>query len=125
MDLGTAAHGRGVLNGGLVLVIAISATLGLAAAKAAAGDLEAGRKKVRSTCRVCHGVDGIGTNPTVPNLAGESDRYIVKQLKAFRAGERNHAQMSIIAKGLSDEDIENVATYFSAIKVTATPPKAR
>ncbi|WP_300469661.1 hypothetical protein [Breoghania sp.] len=37
---------------------------------ASAGDLEAGRKKVRSTCQVCHRLNGIGTNPTVPNLAG-------------------------------------------------------
>lgn len=93
------------------------------AAPAAAGDLEAGRKKVRTTCQVCHGLNGLGTNPTVPNLAGESETYIVKQLKAFRSGARTHEQMSIIAKGLSDDDIANAAAYFSAIKVTATPPK--
>lgn len=95
----------------------------LAAGPAAAGDLEAGRKTVRSTCQVCHGLNGIGTNPTVPNLAGESHQYIVKQLKAFRSGARQHAQMSIIAQGLSDADIDNAATYFSAIRVTATPPE--
>ncbi len=119
------ARGARALSGAIMLAVFIPAVLGLAVTKAAAGDLEAGRKKVRSTCRVCHGIDGIGTNPTVPNLAGESDRYIAKQLKAFRAGERNHAQMSIIAKGLSDDDINNVATYFAAIKVTATPPAAK
>ena len=87
----------------------------------AAGDLEAGRKKMRM-CQVCHGADGIGTNPEVPNLAGESVTYLSKQLKAFRSGKRDHAQMSIIAKGLSDEDIINVATYYSEIKIETTPP---
>ena len=95
----------------------------LASGHAVAGDLEAGRKTVRSTCQVCHGLNGIGTNPTVPNLAGESHQYIVKQLKAFRSGARQHAQMSIIAQALSDADIDNAATYFSAIEVIATPPE--
>lgn len=88
---------------------------------AAAGDLEIGREKMRM-CQVCHGADGIGTNPTVPNLAGESAVYLVKQLKAFRGGERQHEQMSIIAQGLSDEDIDNVATYYSKIEVTVKLP---
>lgn len=104
------------------LVLAALAATALPAS--AAGDLEAGRKKVRM-CQVCHGLDGIGTNPTVPNLAGESAVYLVKQLKAFRSGERTHEQMSIIASGLSDDDIDNVAAYYSAIKVTATPPPAK
>lgn len=94
-----------------------------AAPAGAAGDLEAGRKKVKSTCQVCHGIDGIGKNPDVPNLAGEGQLYITRQLKAFRSGARTHAQMSIIAKGLSDEDIANLSAYFSAIEVTATPPR--
>ncbi|AXS41352.1 cytochrome c [Breoghania sp. L-A4] len=99
-----------------VLAAALAATPAFAA-----GDLEAGRKKARM-CQVCHGLDGIGKNPDVPNLAGESPQYITRQLKAFRSGERTHAQMSIIAKGLSDEDIANVATYYSKIKVEVTLP---
>ena len=106
----------------LSLAFACLATLAILASPAtAAGDLEAGRKKMRM-CQVCHGQDGIGTNPTVPNLAGESAVYLIKQLKAFRDGERKHSQMSIIAKGLSDEDIDNVATYYSKIEVTVTLP---
>ena len=108
-----------ILRAALCCAVAFSAAI----SSAGAADLEAGRKKVRSVCQVCHGMNGIGTNPTVPNLAGESEMYISKQLKAFRSGTRTHEQMSIIAQGLSDADIANAAAYFSAIKVTATPPK--
>ena len=88
-----------------------------------AADLGAGRTKVKSTCQVCHGLDGIGKLPDVPNLAGEGTIYLIKQLEAFRSGQRTHQQMSIIAKDLSDEEIANVATYYSAIKVTVELPE--
>lgn len=88
----------------------------------AAADPTAGRQKA-ALCQVCHGYDGIGTNPTVPNIGGESSLYLTKQLKAFRAGERNHQQMSIIAQGLSDEDIADLADYYSRIEVTTRIPE--
>jgi cytochrome c553 len=82
-----------------------------------------GRQKVVQTCAVCHGVNGIGVNPDVPNLAGESTVYLEKQLKAFRSGERKHEQMSIIAKGLQDQDIADVAKWYSGLKVTVAVPQ--
>src|SRR5262245_21402667 len=54
----------------------------------ATADPALGKAKVQTVCAVCHGVDGIGKNPDVPNLAGESSQYIQKQLKAFRSGGR-------------------------------------
>jgi cytochrome c553 len=95
----------------------------LAAAQATAADAGAGKKKVASSCAVCHGLDGLAKNPDAPNLAGESPSYIVKQLKAFKSGERQHEQMSIIAQSLSDDDIANVAAWFSKIKVTVQMPQ--
>jgi cytochrome c553 len=74
-------------------------------------------------CAVCHGANGIAVNPDAPNLAGEQPGYIERQLKAFRSGERKHEQMSIIASGLSDQDIGDLAAWFSAIKITAQPPQ--
>jgi cytochrome c553 len=82
-----------------------------------------GRQKVVQTCAVCHGVNGIGVNPDVPNLAGESPLYLEKQLKAFRSGERKHEQMSIIAKGLEDKDIADVAAWYSKLKVSVEVPQ--
>ncbi|MCW2239898.1 c-type cytochrome [Azospirillum canadense] len=95
----------------------LALTLLGAAPAGAAGDREAGSAKA-TQCQTCHGRQGMATMPGVPNLAGQSDVYLTAQLKAFREGVRNNEQMSIIAKSLSDADIENLAAYFSQIKVT-------
>lgn len=89
------------------------------AAKAA--DRAAG-KEAAGICATCHGKNGLATAPDAPNLAGNSAVYIAEQLKAYRSGARQHPQMSIIASGLSDADIANLAAWFSSIKVTATLP---
>ena len=82
-----------------------------------------GRQKVTQACAVCHGVDEIGKNPDVPNLAGESTIYLEKQLKAFKSGERKHEQMSIIAQGLQDKDIVDVAAWYSSVKISVQVPQ--
>jgi cytochrome c553 len=82
-----------------------------------------GRQKVTQACAVCHGVDGIGKNPDVPNLAGESTIYLEKQLKAFKSGERKHEQMSIIAQGLQDKDIVDLAAWYASIKISVQVPQ--
>lgn len=87
-----------------------------------AADIKAGKKKA-GMCNVCHGKNGIATNPEAPNLAGESAIYIEKQLVAFRNGERQHRQMTIISKGLKDDDIKNLAAWYEAMKVTVELPK--
>ena len=106
-----------------------SLVLGLAGAwlfaathAASAADAAAGRAKAKA-CQTCHGIDGLAKQPNVPHLAGESDIYLTKQLKAFRDGERKDPQMSIMAKPLSDEDIANLAAWYSSIKITVTLPE--
>ena len=89
---------------------------------AAAADVAAGKAKA-GEYTPCHGANGLAVAPDAPNLAGDSVYYLTAQLKAFRGGERKHEQMSIIAKGLTDEDIADLAAWFSAITVTATLPK--
>jgi cytochrome c553 len=73
-------------------------------------------------CAVCHGLDGIAKTPDAANLAGESTFYLTRQLQAFRSGERKHDQMSIIAQGLSDGDIADLAAWYSSLKVSVTMP---
>lgn len=87
------------------------------------GELKAGKAKAQTVCQTCHGMDGIATQAMVPNLAGQQKEYIIKQLKEFRSWQRVHAQMSIIAKMLKDEDIENVAEWFSSIKISVQLPE--
>ena len=62
----------------------------------AAGDAAAGEGKA-GACIACHGIDGIATSPTFPNLAGQNAPYIVAQLKALKSGERKGAQSAIMA----------------------------
>lgn len=88
-----------------------------------AGDLKLGKAKVEAVCQTCHGVDGLGTSAGVPNLSGQKEDYIVIQLKAFRASQRQHPQMTIIAQMLSDADIHNVATWYSSIKISLELPE--
>jgi cytochrome c553 len=91
-------------------------------APAAAADAAAGKTKA-AKCTVCHGLDGLAKNPDAPNLAGDSANYIRKQLDAYKNGERKDPQMSIMAKGLSDEDIADLAAWYSSLKVTVEMPK--
>lgn len=104
------------------LALATVFLLSFAAGQADAGEPRAGRDKARQ-CAVCHGLDGLARLPDAPHIAGDSAIYIETQLKAFRSGARVHPQMSIVAKGLSEEDIADLAAYYSAIEVTVKVPE--
>ena len=66
-------------------------------------------------CVACHGADGIGKAPQYPNLRGQKAAYLEKSLKGFRSGERKDANMSAMAKGLTDAEITDLAAYFAAL----------
>ncbi|TWH01088.1 cytochrome c553 [Mesorhizobium sp. J18] len=89
---------------------------------AVAADAVAGKTKA-AQCAVCHGLDGLAKNPDAPNLAGDSANYIRKQLDAYRSGARSDPQMTIMAKNLTDEDIADLAAWYSSIEVTVEMPK--
>ncbi len=80
----------------------------------AAGDIAAGKLKA-ATCAACHGAEGISSNDIWPNLAGQKTGYLVKSMKAFRDGGRKDPMMSPMASPLSDDDIANLAAYFSSL----------
>lgn len=82
----------------------------------AAGDPVAGKTKSQ-VCAACHGADGNSSNPVWPKLAGQHESYLVKQLMDFREGNRKNPQMSPMAANLSDQDIEDLAAYFSSNKM--------
>ena len=79
-----------------------------------AGDAAAGKARA-ATCAGCHGAQGVSNNPMWPNLAGQQQGYLVKQLQAFREGTRSDPMMSPMAKPLSDTDIQNLAAYYSSL----------
>lgn len=105
--------------------VAAAALIAVACAASAsfAADPAAGKKVAQGTCAVCHGLDGIAKLPDAPHLAAENVEYLMRQLKAFKSGERKHEQMSIIAQGMSDEDMANVSAWYSQIKIRAEMPQ--
>ena len=74
---------------------------------------------VAGPCAVCHGPKGIANAPETPHLAGQPQGYLVAQLKAFRDGTRKHEVMAVIAKGLSDADIDALSRWYASIAVDA------
>lgn len=95
----------------------------LFAGSAPAQDVEAGRK-VANMCRTCHGLDGIAAIPIAPNIGGEPAAYLAEQLGAFRSGAREQEMMTVVAGGLSDQQIADVTAYYAAQSVKAVPPAA-
>ncbi len=80
-----------------------------------AGDIEAGKAK-SAICGACHGIAGISASPLWPNLAGQKEAYLVKQIKAFKSGERKDPSMAPMVAGLTDTDIDNLAAYYASLK---------
>jgi sulfide dehydrogenase cytochrome subunit len=68
-----------------------------------------------ATCANCHGTDGRSVG-TVPGLAGVDKAYMAQQMKDFKAGKRPATIMHQLAKGYTDEQIEQIAAYFAAQK---------
>ena len=95
------------------LLFALITALLLASTSAMAGDAAAGKAK-SAICAACHGPTGHSMNPMWPNLAGQKEQYLAKQIKAFRDGTRKDPTMAPMVAGLSDDDIANLAAYFSA-----------
>lgn len=92
------------------LILAATANIAIAGGDAAAGKVKA------ATCAGCHGANGISAMPTYPNLAGQKEAYLVKQLKAFKDKSRKDPTMNAMAAPLSDADMANVAAHFAGMK---------
>lgn len=96
---------------GLFTVLASVATPLLAE-----GDPAAGKNKT-SMCAGCHDIPGFRAaypeTYQVPKLGGQNPGYIVAALKAYKAGERNHATMKAIASGLTEQDMADLAAYYA------------
>lgn len=88
-----------------------------------AADTQRGRQKAAAACNTCHGASGVSTAPDAPHLAAQPEPYLVEQLRRFRDGRRKHEVMSVIAKPLTDAEIEDLSAWYSSIAITATPPK--
>ena len=100
---------RQILATASALILAVSTNV------AFAGDAAAGKAKAAS-CAACHGANGISAVPTYPNLAGQKEAYLVKQMKAFKDKTRMDPTMNAMAAPLSDADIANISAYYAGLK---------
>ena len=103
----------------LLLAVAFPA---LAASK---GDPAKAQSVVNSVCAACHGANGQSPIPANPNLAGQHADYLYKQLRDYKAGRRKNPVMTAMVANLSDDDMRNLAAYFSAQKPTGGTAKDR
>ena len=81
----------------------------------AKGTPEAGMAK-SLPCEACHGKDGRGIDPYYPVLAGQHQSYLVKALSDYRSGKRTNAIMAGMAAPLTNQDIEDLASWYSGLQ---------
>ena len=100
-----------------ILLLAVSTT------SLASGDAEAGQAK-SATCMACHGLAGNSTIPNYPKLAGQGEGYILKQLQEFKSGVRDNAIMAGVVSLLSEQDMIDIAAYYSIQTISENSAKA-
>ncbi len=94
---------------------------------AAPADIAAGKAIVEAQCIGCHGSDGRGAAPGIPDLAAQDSRYLVASLTAYKEGTRTHAALHDLTVGLKDADMRNVAGFFASLPplTAAAQPETR
>lgn len=102
-----------------VVTIAAAVWMLAGASAQAEGDAAAGKTKAQ-VCVACHGADGNSLNPVWPKLAGQLPAYIVTQLQNFKQGVRQNPLMAEIAKGLSKQDMLDLAAFFASQELKLT-----
>lgn len=98
------------------------AALFLCAATVAWADAAAGKARAAAACAVCHGPLGLSMQPNVPNLAGQPEIYLVEQLRNYRSGKRAHEVMAVIAKPLSNQEIDDLAQWYASLQLRVEQP---
>ncbi|MDE1894581.1 MAG: cytochrome c [Pseudomonadota bacterium] len=102
------------MNRALTLM-SLGAVLAFASTQVLAnGNIENGKQKA-ATCFACHGTDGNAVDPQYPRLAGQYDLYMQQALREYRDGQRKNPIMRGMVATLSDQDIEDIAAYFSSL----------
>ncbi|MEE1922372.1 c-type cytochrome [Pseudomonas sp. 148P] len=106
------------------LLLTLGVTGGANAAGTIVGDATAGQAKT-AVCGACHNPDGNSLAPNFPKLAGQGERYLVKQLNDIKSGKRTVLEMTGLLTNLNDQDFADIAAYFATQKgsVGAADPK--
>ena len=92
-------------------------------------EMQNGKLKVQTVCVTCHGMNGqatgAGNSVIIPNITAQEKNYMVARLKAYKAGEIKHPQMSVVAQMLTEQDINDVAEWYSKIKIQIFDPERK
>lgn len=95
------------------IILTVFISLGVAGLAFAKGDAAAGQAKA-TTCAACHGATGISMAPIWPNLAGQGQRYLIKQITEIKDGVRSVPEMMPFVGGLTPQDIEDLAAFYAS-----------
>lgn len=121
MNLQLSAIVRILVTAATLATVAISAS-----AQGVTGDVKSGQSKAEM-CIGCHGIPGYQNSfpevHKVPKISGQSDKYIVAALTAYKKGDRKHPTMRGIAGALSEQDMADLAAFYST-QVSKTAPEA-
>ena len=82
---------------------------------AAVADIDAGKAFAQAQCVGCHGLDGRGAAPGIPDLAAQEERYLLASLTAYKEGKRTHAALQDLTSGMKDADVRNIAGFFASL----------
>jgi|SRR5690606_9752990 len=106
------------------VLVSLLLTLGLTGLAQAAGDAEAGQGKV-AVCGACHGADGNSPAPNFPKLAGQGERYLLKQLQDIKSGARPVIEMTGMLDNLNEQDLADISAFFASqnMSVGAADPQ--
>lgn len=99
----------------LLISLIVSAGMISSANAAVSGDAEAGKAKA-AACAACHGADGNSLAGSFPKIAGQGERYLIKQMNDIKSGARSVPEMTGQLDNFTEEDIRNVAAYFASQK---------
>ncbi|EAR62494.1 c-type cytochrome [Neptuniibacter caesariensis] len=94
------------------LLISLLVTIGITGVAHAAGDAAAGKGKT-AVCAACHGADGNSAIANFPKLAGQNEKYLIKQMDDIKSGKRPVVEMTGLLDAMSDQDIADIAAYFA------------
>jgi cytochrome c553 len=112
----------------LVAAATFSAVAVAAHAQGVTGDVQAGQKKAEM-CIGCHGIQGYQNSfpeiHKVPKISGQSDKYIISALNAYKKGDRKHPTMRGIAGSLSEQDMADLGAYYASHADKAAPEAPR
>lgn len=102
-----------------MLPMLLLAALALQPGNAHARDPVAGKARA-AMCATCHGPLGLSQLPNAPNLAGQPAIYLVEQLRNYRSGKRANEVMAVIAKPLTDAEIDDLAAWYSSLRISVS-----